>query len=69
MQFNTSSNVTIRKAFKAKAKAEERGEDVDVVNVEGFDSDTCYDNETNTYMSRRLNELRKDMEEALNANG
>ncbi|GKC83075.1 hypothetical protein Tco_1138792, partial [Tanacetum coccineum] len=45
------------------------GEDIDVVNADGFDSDTCYDDETSTYMRRRLNELRKDMEEALNASG
>ncbi|GJR74988.1 hypothetical protein Tco_0087353 [Tanacetum coccineum] len=45
------------------------GDDIDVVNADGFDSDACYDDETSTYMRRRLNELRKDMEEALNASG
>ncbi|GJR74989.1 transposase, MuDR, MULE transposase domain protein [Tanacetum coccineum] len=49
----------------AYALVEVEREDVDVVNAEGFDRDTCYDDETNTYMSRRLNELRKDMEEAV----
>nr|GEW30362.1 hypothetical protein [Tanacetum cinerariifolium] len=43
------------------------GEDIDVVNADGFNSDTCYDDETSTYMRRRLNELRKDTKEALNA--
>ncbi|GKC83076.1 transposase, MuDR, MULE transposase domain protein [Tanacetum coccineum] len=60
MQFKTSSNVTIRKAFiaKAKSKREVKGEDVDVVNAEGFDRDTCYDDETNTYMSRSSKEAK-----------
>ncbi|GJY71261.1 heat stress transcription factor B-4-like protein, partial [Tanacetum coccineum] len=45
------------------------GEDVDVVNANGIDSNTCYVDETSTYMRRRLNELIRDMEESLNARG
>ncbi|GKC80596.1 hypothetical protein Tco_1131370, partial [Tanacetum coccineum] len=42
------------------------GEDVDVVNVDGFERDTSYDDETGSHRRRRLNELRRDIEEALN---
>ncbi|GJW65810.1 retrovirus-related pol polyprotein from transposon TNT 1-94 [Tanacetum coccineum] len=46
-----------------------KGEDVDVVNADGFDSNTGYDNETNTYMRRMLTILKRDMEEVLNVSG
>ncbi|GKC97263.1 hypothetical protein Tco_1167538, partial [Tanacetum coccineum] len=46
-----------------------KGEDVDVVNADGFDSDTGYDIETNTYMRRMLTILKRDMEEVLNVSG
>ncbi|GJU10409.1 transposase, MuDR, MULE transposase domain protein [Tanacetum coccineum] len=45
------------------------GEDVDVVNANGIDSNTCYVDETSTYMRIRSNELIRDMEESLNARG
>ncbi|GJR50057.1 mutator type transposase [Tanacetum coccineum] len=42
------------------------GEDVDVVNVYGFESYIGYDNETSYHRKRRLNELRRDMEGVVN---
>ncbi|GJU09107.1 hypothetical protein Tco_1125537 [Tanacetum coccineum] len=42
------------------------GEDVDVVNADGFDSDTGNDEERN-YTKRRLAELRTEMEGVINA--
>ncbi|GKC59666.1 hypothetical protein Tco_1087264 [Tanacetum coccineum] len=44
------------------------GEDVDVVNVDGFDSGTDNDEERN-YRKRRLAELRTEMEWVINARG
>ncbi|GJY46359.1 putative transposase, mutator type, MULE transposase domain protein [Tanacetum coccineum] len=44
------------------------GEDVDVVNVDGFDSDTSNDEERN-YRKRRLAELRTEMKGVINASG
>nr|GEU95274.1 hypothetical protein [Tanacetum cinerariifolium] len=46
-----------------------RGEDIDVVNSDGFDSDTRNKNETSTYRRRRLNELRKEMGGIMNDSG
>ncbi|GJX90938.1 hypothetical protein Tco_0344264, partial [Tanacetum coccineum] len=44
------------------------GEEVDVINVDGFDSDPGNDVETN-YRKRRLAELRTEMEGVINASG
>ncbi|GJW55707.1 heat stress transcription factor B-4-like protein [Tanacetum coccineum] len=44
------------------------GEDVDVINVDGFDSDPGNDEERN-YRKRRLAELRTEMEGVINASG
>ncbi|GJS35284.1 hypothetical protein Tco_0533666, partial [Tanacetum coccineum] len=44
------------------------GEDVDVVNADGFDSDPGNDEERN-YRKRRLDELRMEMEGVINASG
>ncbi|GKD42493.1 hypothetical protein Tco_1267138 [Tanacetum coccineum] len=44
------------------------GEDVDVVNADGFDSDPGNDKERN-YRKRRLAELRTEMEGVINASG
>ncbi|GJU90391.1 putative transposase, mutator type, MULE transposase domain protein [Tanacetum coccineum] len=44
------------------------GEDVDVVNADGFDSDPGNDEERN-YKKRRLAELRMEMEGVINASG
>ncbi|GJS18946.1 hypothetical protein Tco_0413418 [Tanacetum coccineum] len=44
------------------------GEDVDVINPDGFDSDHGNDEETN-YKKRRLAELRTEMEGVINASG
>ncbi|GJX52796.1 putative transposase, mutator type, MULE transposase domain protein [Tanacetum coccineum] len=44
------------------------GEDVDVVNADGFDSDPGNDEERN-YKKRRLAELRTEMEGVINASG
>nr|GFA55845.1 hypothetical protein [Tanacetum cinerariifolium] len=44
------------------------GEDVDVINADGFDSDPCNDEERN-YRKRRLTELRTEMEGVINASG
>ncbi|GJW82459.1 hypothetical protein Tco_0146434 [Tanacetum coccineum] len=44
-------------------------EDVDVVNLDGLDSDPGNDNETTSYMRRRLHELRREMKGVINANG
>ncbi|GJU90739.1 hypothetical protein Tco_1303162, partial [Tanacetum coccineum] len=44
------------------------GEDVDVINADGFDSDPRNDEETN-YRKRRLTELRTEMEDVINASG
>ncbi|GKA94416.1 hypothetical protein Tco_0816454, partial [Tanacetum coccineum] len=44
------------------------GEDVDVINPDGFDSDHGNDEETN-YRKRRLAELRTKMEGVINASG
>ncbi|GKB04985.1 hypothetical protein Tco_0833180 [Tanacetum coccineum] len=41
----------------------------DVVNLDGFDSDTGYDNETITYRRRRFNDVRREMEGVINATG
>ncbi|GKE85945.1 hypothetical protein Tco_1559687, partial [Tanacetum coccineum] len=49
--------------------SEDTVEDVDVVNLDGFDSDTCNDNETSNYKRRRLDELRREMEGVMNASG
>ncbi|GJR16866.1 hypothetical protein Tco_0965393 [Tanacetum coccineum] len=45
------------------------GDDRYVVNSNGFDSDTGYDNETSTYERRRLNEFKREMEGVMNASG
>ncbi|GJR22314.1 heat stress transcription factor B-4-like protein [Tanacetum coccineum] len=45
------------------------GEDVDVINADGFDSDPGNDNETNDYRRRRLAELSREMEGVINASG
>ncbi|GKA57172.1 hypothetical protein Tco_0756360 [Tanacetum coccineum] len=45
------------------------GEDVDVVNPDGFDSDTGNDNEISNYTKRRLDELRREMEGVINVSG
>ncbi|GJY57458.1 hypothetical protein Tco_0456573, partial [Tanacetum coccineum] len=45
------------------------GEDVDVINADGFDSDLGNDNETNDYRRIRLAELSKEMEGVINASG
>ncbi|GJS15673.1 putative transposase, mutator type, MULE transposase domain protein [Tanacetum coccineum] len=45
------------------------GEDVDVINANGFDSDLSEDNEISNYMRRRLAELSKEMEGVINASG
>ncbi|GJS79516.1 shikimate O-hydroxycinnamoyltransferase [Tanacetum coccineum] len=44
------------------------GEDVDVINVDGFDNDPGNDEERN-YRKRRLAELRTEMEDVINASG
>ncbi|GJY18131.1 hypothetical protein Tco_0389622 [Tanacetum coccineum] len=44
------------------------GEDVDVINTDGFDSDPGNDEERN-YRKRRLAELRMEMEGVINASG
>ncbi|GKC31265.1 hypothetical protein Tco_1038559 [Tanacetum coccineum] len=44
------------------------GEDMDVINADGFDSDSGNDKETN-YKKRRLAELRAKMEGVINASG
>ncbi|GJX22185.1 heat stress transcription factor B-4-like protein [Tanacetum coccineum] len=44
------------------------GEDVDVINADGFDSDPGNDEETN-YKKRRLAKLRTEMEGVMNASG
>nr|GFD19835.1 hypothetical protein [Tanacetum cinerariifolium] len=45
------------------------GDDVDVENADGIDSETGYDNETSTYRKRNLNELRRDMVKTLKDSG
>ncbi|GKC00284.1 hypothetical protein Tco_0986420, partial [Tanacetum coccineum] len=45
------------------------GEELNVVNLDCYDSDTSNDNETSTYMRRRLDELRREMEGVMNASG
>ncbi|GJW03353.1 hypothetical protein Tco_1562209 [Tanacetum coccineum] len=45
------------------------GEDVDVINVDGFDSDPGNDDETSNYRRRRLAELSREMEGVINASG
>ncbi|GJV10550.1 shikimate O-hydroxycinnamoyltransferase [Tanacetum coccineum] len=45
------------------------GEDVDVINADGFDSDFGNDDETNNYRKRRLAELSREMEGVINASG
>ncbi|GKF09107.1 hypothetical protein Tco_0043331, partial [Tanacetum coccineum] len=45
-----------------------KGEDVDVINEDGFDIDPGNDEETN-YRKRRLAELRTEMEGVINASG
>ncbi|GKA42221.1 hypothetical protein Tco_0734881 [Tanacetum coccineum] len=45
------------------------GEDVDVINMDGFDSDPGYDYETSNNKRRMLAELSKEMEDVMNASG
>ncbi|GJY02482.1 hypothetical protein Tco_0360634 [Tanacetum coccineum] len=45
------------------------GEDVDVINLDGFDSDLGNDNETSNYRRRRLDELSREMKGVMNASG
>nr|GFC28639.1 hypothetical protein [Tanacetum cinerariifolium] len=45
------------------------GVDVDVVNPNGFDSDTGNYNDTSNYRSKRLNELRREIDGVINASG
>ncbi|GKA75850.1 hypothetical protein Tco_0782228 [Tanacetum coccineum] len=45
------------------------GEDVDVINSDGFDSDLGNDNETSNYRRRRLDELSREMKGVMNASG
>ncbi|GJV92939.1 hypothetical protein Tco_1540752 [Tanacetum coccineum] len=47
----------------------ESSEDAEVVNLDGFDCDTGNDNETSNYRSRRLDELRREIEGIMNASG
>ncbi|GJS42369.1 hypothetical protein Tco_0567412 [Tanacetum coccineum] len=42
------------------------GEDVDVINADGFDSDLSNDDETSNYRRRRLAELSREMEGVMN---
>nr|GEV20704.1 putative transposase, mutator type, MULE transposase domain protein [Tanacetum cinerariifolium] len=44
------------------------GEDVDVINADGFDSDPSNDEENN-YRKKRLAELRTEMQDVINASG
>nr|GEX93270.1 hypothetical protein [Tanacetum cinerariifolium] len=46
-----------------------KGENVDVINADGFDSDPGNDDETNDYRRRRLAELRREMEGVINDSG
>nr|GEU54536.1 hypothetical protein [Tanacetum cinerariifolium] len=46
-----------------------REEDIDVVNLDGFDNDTSNENETSTNRRRRLNELRREMGGIMNGSG
>nr|GFB14992.1 hypothetical protein [Tanacetum cinerariifolium] len=45
------------------------GDDVDVINADGFDSDPGNDDETNDYMRRRLSELSREIKGVINASG
>ncbi|GJR59670.1 putative transposase, mutator type, MULE transposase domain protein [Tanacetum coccineum] len=45
------------------------GEDVDVINVDGFDSDPGNDDETNDYRRRRLAKLSRETKGVINASG
>ncbi|GJU66968.1 hypothetical protein Tco_1253227, partial [Tanacetum coccineum] len=45
------------------------GEDVDVVNMDGFDSNTSNDNETSNYKRRRIAELCREVKGVMNASG
>ncbi|GJY66302.1 putative transposase, mutator type, MULE transposase domain protein [Tanacetum coccineum] len=45
------------------------GEDVDVINADGFDSDPSNDNETSNYRRRMLAELSREIEGVINASG
>ncbi|GKB59184.1 hypothetical protein Tco_0915370 [Tanacetum coccineum] len=45
------------------------GKDLDVINVDGFDSDPGNDDETGNYRRRRLVELSIEMEGVINASG
>ncbi|GKD32090.1 shikimate O-hydroxycinnamoyltransferase [Tanacetum coccineum] len=45
------------------------GEDVDVINEDGFDNDSGNDDETNNYRKRRLAELSREIEGVINASG
>ncbi|GKA09544.1 putative reverse transcriptase domain-containing protein [Tanacetum coccineum] len=45
------------------------GEDVDVINLDGFNSDPGNDNETSNYRRRMLAELSKEMEGVMNTSG
>nr|GEY99547.1 hypothetical protein [Tanacetum cinerariifolium] len=49
--------------------SEDAGEEVDVVNLDGFDSDTGNDNETSNYIGRRLDGLGREMKGVMNASG
>ncbi|GKE11212.1 hypothetical protein Tco_1414763, partial [Tanacetum coccineum] len=46
-----------------------KGEDVDVINTDGFDSDPGNDDETSNYTRRRLAELSREMEGVINTSG
>ncbi|GKG21525.1 hypothetical protein Tco_0384120, partial [Tanacetum coccineum] len=45
------------------------GEDVDIINMNGFDSDPGNENETSNYRRRRLAELSREIEGVINASG
>nr|GEX08656.1 hypothetical protein [Tanacetum cinerariifolium] len=45
------------------------GDDVDIINTYGFDSDHSNDNETSNYRRRRLAELSREMKGVINASG
>nr|GEW36412.1 reverse transcriptase domain-containing protein [Tanacetum cinerariifolium] len=45
------------------------GKDVNVINLDGFDSDLGNDDETNDYRRRRLAKLSREMEGVINASG
>nr|GEU82923.1 hypothetical protein [Tanacetum cinerariifolium] len=45
------------------------GEDVDVINADGFNSDPGEDDEKSNYIKRRLDELSREMKGVINASG